>query len=63
MFSELDELSSGREGGASIQAPDDVPSFPFLYGLSSLLGRHSKFIGRFRIVNLTGLSAVAAGIS
>ncbi len=27
MFSELDELSGGREGGASTQAPDDVPSF------------------------------------
>ena len=27
MFSELDELSGGREGGASAQAPDDVPSF------------------------------------
>ena len=24
MFSELDELSGGREGGASTQAPDDV---------------------------------------
>ena len=27
VFSELDELSGGREGGASTRAPDDVPSF------------------------------------
>jgi hypothetical protein len=27
VFSELDELSGGRVGGASREAPDDVPSF------------------------------------
>ncbi|HUT92883.1 MAG TPA: hypothetical protein VMY37_25545 [Thermoguttaceae bacterium] len=27
VFSELDEFSGGREGGALTQSPDDVPSF------------------------------------
>jgi len=27
VFSEVDELSGGREGGTSTQAPYDVPSF------------------------------------
>jgi hypothetical protein len=39
-----------------------VPALPVLYGVSSVLSRHSKFIGRGRMADLSGLAAVAAGI-
>ncbi len=40
-----------------------APALPFLYGLSSVLSEHSKFIGRRGFVNLSGFSAVAAGVA
>ncbi len=43
MFSELDGLSGGREGGASTRAPDDVPPFsPNLHRVRGLPRRRQR---------------------
>jgi hypothetical protein len=40
-----------------------VPLFPIVYGVSSILSGRSKFLGRFGLMNVDGMAAVAAGIA
>jgi hypothetical protein len=39
-----------------------VPLLPLCFGVFSVISRHSKFIGRGGLVDLTGTSALMAGV-